>query len=298
MIFIKQRLFLLIFMLFFCVFILNATTLVIPATGDVVGEVQYAQSGLNETIDEIGKRFDVGYYEILRANPQIDARRSSTINSGLIIPTQYILPDVPRKGIVINLAEYRLYYFPENENVVVTFPVGIGRKGWNTPLGVTKIVAKEANPKWRPTENLRVEAEKNGNFLPDEFPSGPYNPLGRHALRLGWPTFLIHGTNRVNGIGTRVSAGCIRMFPDDIDFLFRMVSVGTPVRVINEPIKIGKHEGAWVVQIHPLLSEQSRVTLQSTLQKQLLRINHALNLNNSKIIQNELANPTGLLRKI
>ncbi|HHF7375330.1 L,D-transpeptidase family protein [Legionella bozemanae] len=293
----KQRLFFLIFMQFFFVFISNATTLVIPATGDVVGEVQYAQSELNETIDEIGKRFDVGYYELLRANPQIDARRSLT-SSGLIIPTQYILPNVPRKGIVINLAEYRLYYFPENENVVITFPVGIGRKGWNTPLGVTKIVAKEANPKWRPTENLRAEAEKNGDFLPDEFPSGPYNPLGQHALRLGWPTFLIHGTNRANGIGTRVSAGCIRMFPDDIEFLFRMVPVGTPVRVINEPVKIGRHDGVWFVQVHPPLSEQSGITLQSALKKQLLRSNHALNLNNNKIIQNEFAHPTGLLRKI
>lgn len=140
--------------------------------------------------------------------------------------------------------------------------------------------------------------QKKWGFSPDEFPSGPYNPLGRHALRLGWPTFLIHGTNRVNGIGTRVSAGCIRMFPDDIEFLFRMVPTGTPVRVINEPVKIGKHEGAWVVQIHPLLSEQSGITLQSALQKQLLRSNRALNLNNNKIIQNELANPTGLLRKI
>ncbi|KTD41415.1 L,D-transpeptidase family protein [Legionella parisiensis] len=284
-------------MQFFCLFVSNATTLVIPETGDVVGEVQYVQSELNETINEIGKRFDVGYYEILRANPQIDARRSLT-RSGLIIPTQYILPNVPRKGIVINLAEYRLYYFPENENVVITFPVGIGRKGWNTPLGVTKIVAKEANPKWRPTENLRVEAEKNGDFLPDEFPSGPYNPLGQHALRLGWPTFLIHGTNRANGIGSRVSAGCIRMFPDDIEFLFRMVPVGTPVRVINEPVKIGRYEGALVVQVHPLLSELTGVTLESVLKKELLKSNNAFILNNNKIIQNELARPTGLLRKI
>ncbi|MCE0723650.1 MULTISPECIES: L,D-transpeptidase family protein [Legionella] len=286
-----------IFIQFFWVSISNATTLVIPATGDVVGEVQYAQSELNETIDEIGKRFDVGYYELLRTNPQIDPRRSLAISSGLIIPTQYILPNVPRKGIVINLAEYRLYYFPENENVVITFPVGIGREGWNTPLGVTKIVAKEANPKWRPTENLRAEAEKNGDFLPDEFPSGPYNPLGQHAMRLGWPTFLIHGTNKLDGIGKRVSAGCIRMYPADIEYLFRMVPIGTPVRVINEPVKIGKYEGGWVVQIHPPLSEQSGVTLQSSLQK-LLSSHHVLNLNNKKIIQNELVHPTGLLRKI
>ncbi len=284
-------------MQFFCAFISHATTLVLPATGDVVGEIQYALSEANETIDEIGRRFDVGYYELLRANPQIDPRQSLVANSRLIIPAQYILPDVPRRGIVINLAEYRLYYFPENENVVITFPVGIGRKGWSTPLGVTKIVVKEANPKWRPTEKLRAEAKKNGDFLPDEFPSGPYNPLGQHALRLGWPTFLIHGTNRLNGIGARVSAGCIRMFPDDIEYLFRMVPVGTPVRVINEPVKIGKQDGTWVVQIHPLLSEQSSITLQSVWQKQL-KSNNALNLSNSKVIKNELAYPTGMIRKI
>ncbi|KTD68364.1 putative ErfK/YbiS/YcfS/YnhG family protein precursor [Legionella steelei] len=292
----KQNLFFLFILQFSYVFIANATTLVLPATGDVVGEIQYALSEANVTIDEIGKHFDVGYYEITRANPQIDPTRL-IVNSRLVIPAQYILPNVPRKGIVINLAEYRLYYFPENENVVITFPVGIGRKGWSTPLGVTKIIAKEANPKWRPTENLRAEAEKNGDFLPDEFPSGPYNPLGQHALRLGWPTFLIHGTNKLDGIGMRVSAGCIRMFPDDIEYLFRIVPTGTPVRVINEPVKIGKQDGAWVIQVHPLLSEQRSATLQAMLQNQL-RINNLSNFSNSKVIQNELAYPTGLIRKI
>ncbi|CAM2756227.1 putative ErfK/YbiS/YcfS/YnhG family protein precursor [Legionella steigerwaltii] len=296
MILTKQRLFFLISLQFLCVFISHATTLVLPPAGDVVGEIQYTLSEANETIDEIGKRFDVGYYEIVRANPQIDTKRV-LVNSRLVIPAQYILPDVPRKGIVINLAEYRLYYFPENENVVITFPVGIGRKGWNTPLGLTKIISKEANPKWRPTENLRAEAEKNGDFLPDEFPSGPYNPLGQHALRLGWPTFLIHGTNRLDGIGMRVSAGCIRMFPDDIEYLFHIVPTGTPVRVINEPVKIGKQEGKWVIQIHPLLSEQHSMSLQAALQNQL-RINNLSNFINSKVIQNELAYPTGLIRKI
>lgn len=216
-----------------------ATALVLPATGDVVGEIQYALSKGNETIEEVGRRFDVGYHEMIRANPHIDAGHPLVANSQLVIPSQYILPRVPRKGIVINLAEYRLYYFPEDENVVITFPIGIGRKGWKTPLGNTKIVAKQINPSWRPTAKLRIEAEKNGDFLPDEFPASPYNPLGQYALRLGWPTYMIHGTNknRTNGIGDRVSAGCIRMFPEDIEYLFHMVSVGTPVRIINATIK-------------------------------------------------------------
>ncbi len=293
----KKNLFFLMFVQLLCTWISHATTLVLPAAGNVVGEIQYGLAEANETIDEIGRRFDVGYYELVRANPRIDARQSLIANSRLVIPTQYILPNVPRKGIVINLAEYRLYYFPENENVVISFPVGIGRKGWSTPLGVTKIVAKEANPKWRPTERLRLEAEKNGDFLPDEFPSGPYNPLGQHALRLGWPTFLIHGTNRINGIGSRVSAGCLRMFPDDIEYLFRMVPIGTPVRVINEPVKIGKQDGAWMVQVHPLLSEQLGVSLKSEVERQL-KGHDIPNLIHSKVIQNELKYPTGIVRKI
>ncbi|WP_454783643.1 L,D-transpeptidase family protein [Legionella sp. WA2024007413] len=292
----KQSLFFLMF-LQFCTSFCAATTLVLPTTGNVVGEIQYGVAEVNETIDEVGRRFDLGYYELVRANPQIDARQFLIANSRLIIPAQYILPNVPRKGIVINLAEYRLYYFPENENVVITFPVGIGRKGWSTPLGETKIIAKVANPKWRPTERLREEAEKSGDFLPDEFPSGPYNPLGQHALRLGWPTFLIHGTNKFSGIGSRVSAGCLRMFPEDIEYLFRMVPVGTPVRVINEPVKIGKQNGEWVIQVHPLLSEHQGRTLQSIVEEQL-KDRNIFNLSRSKVLQNELHYPTGIVRKI
>ncbi|AUH72861.1 L,D-transpeptidase family protein [Legionella sainthelensi] len=291
----KNRLFFLFFLQIIGLFIIaHATTLVLPATGDVVGEPQYVLSEGLDSIDEIGKRFDVGYHELVRANPHIDPRRTIATNSRLIIPSQYILPHVPRKGIVINLAEYRLYYFPENENVVLTFPIGIGRKGWKTPLGMTKIVAKVANPKWRPTKNLRAEAEKNGDFLPEELPSGPYNPLGQYALRLGWPTFLIHGTNRRDGIGSRVSAGCIRMYPDDIELLFRSVPVGTQVRIINQPVKIGKQDGQLVLQVYPVLSEQRNMRLKTVLEEQLAG---QTNWNN-KVIQNELVFPSGLVRKI
>jgi L,D-transpeptidase ErfK/SrfK len=294
----RQISFLLFFLQFFTIFTISyATTLVIPSSDDVVGEVQYVSSESNESIEEVGIRFDIGFSEMVSANPQVSTHSSLAPNSPLIVPSQFILPNVPRTGIVINLAEYRLYYFPENENVVLTFPVGIGRKGWKTPLGITKVIAKQVNPVWRPTENLRTDAAKHGDPLPEVFPSNPYNPLGKYALRLGWPTFLIHGTNRPNGIGSRVSAGCIRMLPDDIEHLFALIPVGTQVRIINEPIKIGKLDGNLVVQVHPLLSEQRNVTLQSLLQKKLAAFTNTNWLSN-KAIQDELASPSGLVKKV
>lgn len=234
----KPNYFLLLsFLAFFKIADSLGATFVLPASGNLVGEIKYTRSAIGETIDEVGRRFNVGYYEMVKANPHVDANHTLANNTALIIPAQFILPNVPRKGIVINLAEYRLYYFPEDENVVITFPVGIGREGWDTPLGLTKLTAKVVNPAWRPTAKLRAAAEEMGAPIPEVFPSGPDNPLGSHVLRLGWPTFLIHGTNRVDGIGAKVSAGCIRMLPDDIEYLYSLVHIGTPVRIINEPIK-------------------------------------------------------------
>ncbi|MDR3442969.1 MAG: L,D-transpeptidase family protein [Legionella sp.] len=288
-----------LFLISGCFLLVNtyATTLVLPSSGDLVGEVQYVAAEPNETLDELSKRLSIGYSELLRANPNVDPAQSLSENTQLIIPSQFILPDVPRKGIVINLADYRLYYFPANENVVVTFPVGIGREGWKTPLGLTKIISKEANPKWRPTANVQAEAMKNGDSLPDEFPSGPNNPLGKYALRLGWATILIHGTNNPNGIGSRVSAGCIRMFPEDIEHLFSLVSVGTPVRVINEPVKIGRQGGSLFLQIHPLLIEQRHQSLKIMVSNKLKRLQVAQGSQN-KVIRSELAYPSGLVKKI
>lgn len=275
----------------------NATILVLPESGDVVGEIKYTQSEIGETIDEVGRRFNMGYYEMVRANPQADAIHPLVANSSLVIPSQFILPHVPRRGIVINLAEYRLYYFPADENVVITFPVGIGKEGWNTPLGLTKVTAKVANPVWRPTAKLLAAAEEMGAPIPGYFPPGPNNPLGKHVLRLGWPTFLIHGTNRVDGVGARVSAGCIRMLPDDIEYLFSIVTVGTPVRIINEPVKIGRGANDIYLQMHPLLIEQKNRKLKTILEKKL----NAMNIQNwqaNKTVQNELAHPSGLVKKI
>ncbi|MBL7478852.1 L,D-transpeptidase family protein [Legionella bononiensis] len=272
-------------------------TFVLPAAGDVVGEIQYTYSKIDESIDEVGRRFNVGYYQMVRANPLADPVHSLPEHTRLIIPSQYILPDVPRRGIVINLAEYRLYYFPDDENVVITFPVGIGKEGWNTPLGLTKVTSKVVNPIWRPTAKVRAAAEEIGAPLPEVFPAGADNPLGKHVLRLGWPTFLIHGTNRADGVGARVSAGCIRMLPGDIEHLYDLVTIGTPVRVINEPVKIGTQDGKMFIQVQPPLKGQTNSSLERLTEALLIKKNrHQLSTN--QVIQNELSKPTGMVKEI
>lgn len=293
----KARFFIIIVFIIFSLNHSQAAVFVLPSAGDLIGEVQHTSSQINETIDEAGRRFNVGYHEMVYTNPQADAIHALPAHTRLIIPSQYILPDVPRTGIVINLAEYRLYYFPPDENIVITFPVGIGKEGWNTPLGLTKIIAKTANPVWRPTSNLQAAAEELGAPVPDVFPSGPDNPLGKHALRLGWPTYLIHGTNRSDGVGARVSAGCIRMLPADIEELFSLVSVGTPVRVINEPVKIGRENGKTFLQMYPLLKDRQNLTLKQVLFKKLKKsgLDH---LNQSKTINQELSYPSGLIKTL
>lgn len=249
---------------------LNATSYVLPLSGNVVGDIQTVYAKRGETLGEVGRRFDIGINEMKRANPRIDpaVRLFSTVR--VIIPSKFILPDAPRKGIVINLAELRLYYYPENDNVVITEPVGIGRKGWNTPVGKTSVVAKQLAPVWRPTRNVRIEAAKNGTPIPAAFPPGPNNPLGRYVLRLGWPTYLIHGTNRPAGVGARVSAGCIRMLPEDIEALYQSIAVGTPVTVLNDPVKYGNDGSHQYIEVHKPLSKdthQDYVTIKDRIEK-------------------------------
>ncbi|MDI1351406.1 MAG: L,D-transpeptidase family protein [bacterium] len=286
--------------LFFNILFINyvwATVLVIPDNGTIVGQIQYTHSEIGETIDEVGRRFNVGYYEMTIANTHVDAVHTLVANTPLIIPSQFILPSGDKKGIVINLAEYRLYYFIPNENLVVTFPIGIGKQGWNTPLGQTKVTAKVINPTWHPSPDVLAAAEKMGAPIPTVFPPGKNNPLGKHVLRLGWPSYLIHGTNRMDGIGARVSAGCIRMLPDDIEYLYGLVAVGTSVRIVNDPVKVGKMEGKFFVQIHPLLAEHKKDKL-NVLLKDKLNMLH-LNVSfNKTIINQELTSPSGLVKKI
>jgi L,D-transpeptidase ErfK/SrfK len=275
----------------------HATILVIPEQGDLVGDIQHTYSEIGETIDEVGRRFDVGYYDMVRANPHADPIHTLAAHTPLIIPSRFILPPGKRTGIVINLAAYRLYYFPPDENIVVTFPIGIGKEGWSTPTGVTKVTAKAVNPTWKPTADVLAAAEKMGAPLPGVFPPGPNNPLGKHVLRLGWPAFLIHGTNRVDGVGARVSAGCIRMLPSDIEYLYELVSIGTPVKVINEPVNIGKQDGSVFLQIHPSLAEHKKEKLDVILNIKLKSFNMK-NQNDNVVVRQELSKPSGIVKRL
>lgn len=270
----------------------QANVLVIPSNTNVVGHLRYVQAEGDESLDEIGQRFNIGYEEMVLANPNLERNDVLSPQTKVVIPAQFILPNTPRRGIVINLAEHRLYYYPPGENVVVTFPVGIGKLGWETPLGTTKIISKESNPTWRPTARLLAASEEKGVSLPQIFPPGLNNPLGKYVLRLGWPTILIHGTNQANRVGARVSAGCIRLLPDDIDYLYHTVAIGTAVRVINTPVKIGKYHGEFFMQVHFLGRNPAHLYSVALQQLEALPIRSKLD---KPLLLKELKHPSGLL---
>ena len=227
----------------------------LPETSDIVGRVQTVEASGEDTLIDIGQRHGIGYNAMARANPQTNVWVPGK-GTEVVVPTRFILPPGPREGIVINLAEMRLYYYPDTPQGetprVETYPIGIGRMDWQTPLGRTTITAKVENPAWYPPQSIIAERAKRGETLPRVVPPGPDNPLGDHALILDLPGYLIHGTNRPAGVGMRVSHGCIRMLPGDIADLIHRVSVGTSVRLINQPVKFGwSADGLLYVQAYP-----------------------------------------------
>ena len=227
-----------------------------PAPGQtVIGEVRQIQARYEDTLSDIARKYDLGYREIVAANPGVDPWLPGE-GTVITVPTRFILPPGPRTGLVINLAELRLYYYPPSGDRVITHPLGIGREGWATPTGQMHIVEKKPDPSWRVPLSIREEHAARGDILPEVVPPGPDNPLGRYALRLSRTQYLLHGTNQPWGVGMRVSHGCIRLFPEDIEALFPLVSEGTPVRIINQPYKAGWFGGALFVEAHPPLSEQ------------------------------------------
>lgn len=212
--------------------------------GDIVGEVSYYTVHQEDNLYEIARRHDIGIVELLAANPGVDPWTPPE-GTKLTLTTVHLLPPV-REGIVLNLSELRLFYFTKNGDVM-TFPIGIGREGWQTPLGVTTVVRKRQNPSWVPPASIR---EENPD-LPDMIPPGPDNPLGSYALYLGWERLLIHGTNRPYGIGKRSSHGCVRLYPEDIERLFDAVAVDTKVTVIDTPYKLGWHHDRLFLEVTP-----------------------------------------------
>jgi L,D-transpeptidase ErfK/SrfK len=228
---------------------------------DVVGQIQVTFTSKDDTLPDIARRFNLGYEEIVRANPGIDPWLPGA-GREIVVPTQYVLPNAPRVGIVINVAAMRVYYFPPvkagEKQVVYTHPIGIGKVGWSTPEGATKVVSKEKNPIWRPTRSIIAEHKKNGEILPSVVPAGPDNPLGRFKFTLGWPSYLIHGTNKPYGVGLRSSHGCIRLYPEDVEKIFAMVNPGTAVRVVNQPFVFGRHQGQLYLQAYTVLQDDKR----------------------------------------
>lgn len=243
-----------------------------PPGNDVIGQVKVIYATKEDTLIDIARRHSLGYDEIVHANPGVD-RWAPGEGTPIVLPTRYILPDAPRDGIILNIAELRLYYYPKagagEERVVYTYPVSIGRMDWKTPLGATKVVAKDVDPAWRPPASIKAEHAAEGDILPDVIPGGPDNPLGRYAMRLGVPGYLIHSTNKPYGIGMRVTHGCVRMYPEDIERLFAMTSVGASVRLIDQPVKVGRINGHWLVEAHEPLEEDNipiKVTLEQAAQ--------------------------------
>jgi L,D-transpeptidase ErfK/SrfK len=234
-----------------------------PEPDSVIGELRTVYAQHQDTLLDIGRREGVGYEEIVAANPGVDPWLPGE-GTQVLIPSQFILPNAPRKGIVVSLAEHRLYYFPApkpgEKPVVLTYPISVGRMDWKTPLGLTYIQDKRVRPTWYPPESVRREHALEGRPLPKAVPPGPDNPLGEYAMRLGIPggAYLIHGTNRPAGVGMQVTHGCIRMFPEDIEQLFKMVPIGTPVLIIHQPNKMGWKNGELYIEVHkPLEGSES-----------------------------------------
>lgn len=231
-----------------------------PPGEDIVGQVQVVKAKYEDTFADLGKANDLGYLEMVAANPGVDAWLPGE-GSDVVLPTRFILPPGPREGIVINLAEYRMYYFPKGRNVVYTYPLGIGREGWGSPVTNTVITAKTSNPAWYPPKSIREEHASEGDPLPTVVPAGPNNPLGPFKFTLGTPGFLIHGSNKKFGIGMRVSHGCFRMLNNNVLELADMAPVGTKLRIINEPYKFGVSGGKVYLEAHAPLDDHGEPSL-------------------------------------
>ena len=241
-----------------------------PGSDAVIGEVQEAIAQHEDTLLDIGRRYGVGYEEIVAANPGVDPWLPGA-GARVLIPSRFLIPDGPRQGIVVSLAEHRLYYFPPTKAgetpVVLTYPISIGRMDWKTPLGTTRVVNKRKNPIWYPPESVRREHEADGRPLPKAVPAGPDNPLGEYAMRLGIPggAYLIHGTNRPAGVGMQVTHGCIRMYPEDIEQFFQIVPVNTAVRMIDQRYKMGWRGDELYIEVHaPLEGDEKPEALSLT----------------------------------
>ena len=257
--------------LYGCVLILASTLVFTPVRATVsftpenpgdslIGAVDTVRAEYEDTLPDIARANGLGFMEIKLANPGVDTWLPGE-GTEIVLPKSFVLPGGPQAGIVLNIPEMRLYYFPpqagDRASEVVTHPVGIGRQGWATPYLNTRIIQKKTRPSWYPPESIRKEHAEQGDPLPKRVPPGPQNPLGNYMMRLGMPEYIIHGTNKPFGIGMRVSHGCIRLYPEDIKSLYQQVSLRTPVRIVNQPYKVGTYNDRIYLEAHPYLEEDT-----------------------------------------
>lgn len=226
----------------------------------VVGVPQVVLAREADTFSDLARAYGLGYDELVTANPDVDPWLPG-IDTPILLPTQFVLPPDIREGVVLNIASKRLFYFPTMSQgqtpVVKTYPIGIGRVGWETPLGSTTIVAKAVNPVWYVPRSVRKEHAEMGDPLPSVIPAGPDNPLGTRVLKLNIPGYLIHGTNQPYGVGMRVSHGCVRLYPENIEYLYELVDIGEPVQIINEPFLLGELDGELIFEAHAPLEDDA-----------------------------------------
>jgi len=227
----------------------------------IVGYVQRTTLGKEDTLPDVARRFDVGYEEMLTANPGVDPWLPGA-GREVIVPTQFILPAAPHEGVVVNVAAMRIFYYPPHKKgepeTVYTHPLGIGKVGWKTPEGTTKIISRQKDPIWVVPKSVRDEHAEDGEKLPAQVPPGPDNPLGQYEFRLGWPSYLIHGTNKPYGVGMRSSHGCMRLYPEDIAVFFDLIPIGTKVTVVNQPYLFGWSDGTLYFQAYTVMEDDSR----------------------------------------
>jgi L,D-transpeptidase ErfK/SrfK len=234
---------------------------------EILGEVQVTFARYENTFVTIAREYNLGYEALRHANPEVDVWLPGE-GTPVYLPTAFVIPDAPRDGIVINAPAMRLLYFTpptetaadrEIERLAVTsHPIGIGREGWATPTGQATVTQKARDPVWYPPASVRREHADRGDPLPSIVPAGPDNPLGRFAIALSMPGYLIHGTNKPAGVGMRVSHGCIRLYPEDIEALFDRVPPGTPVYIVDQPVLAGWRDGELYLEVHRPLAEDQR----------------------------------------
>jgi L,D-transpeptidase ErfK/SrfK len=265
-----------------------ATNYELPADGSAVfGTDVHIRSAYQDTLLDIAHRYSLGYEEIIRANPGVDMWLPGE-GTDILLPGRRILPPGPREGIVVNLPEHRLYYYPKRKRgekaVVITYPVSIGRMDWHSPLGETEVVAKQRHPSWYPPESIRKEHAANGDPLPKVVPPGPKNPLGDYKMRLGVGdgTYEIHGTNNPLAVGMAITHGCIRMYPEDVAALFARVPVGTRVWLINDPVKVAFVGGDLLMEAHPPVDGEGQ-TVEPNLDQLSKQLDRALGTSTAAI---------------